>query len=256
MINEKSVYNPFSLEGKRIIITGASSGIGRQCAIDCSRMGAEVIMIGRNIERLQETSGMLAGKGHCSISMDVTDIQSTFIQDIVNQFGTIDGFIHAAGIEKTLPFKLLGQSDYQDILDVNVLSAFEISRQLTSRKYMNNGGSIVFISSITSVIARGGLTAYAASKGALNSGARVMALELSKRRIRVNTISPGTILTPMMTEYLSSLSEEDANKRKSGFMLGLGEPTDISNACIYLLSDASRWITGQNLVVDGGYTVQ
>lgn len=121
---------------------------------------------------------------------------------------------------------------------------------------MNNGGSIVFISSITSVIARGGLTAYAASKGALNSGARVMALELSKRRIRVNTISPGTILTPMMTEYLSSLSEEDANKRKSGFMLGLGEPTDISNACIYLLSDASRWITGQNLVVDGGYTVQ
>ena len=112
------------------------------------------------------------------------------------------------------------------------------------------------ISSISGVIARKGLAAYAASKGALMSTARVMALEMAQREIRVNTISPGTILTPMMQKALNSMSEEDKKKRIEGFLLGLGQTTDISNACIYLLSDASRWITGQNLIVDGGYTIQ
>ena len=115
---------------------------------------------------------------------------------------------------------------------------------------------MIFIASITAVIARGGVAAYSASKGALISAARVMAVELAKRQIRVNCISPGTILTPLMQNYLSTLSEEQYKARVDGFPLGLGETTDISNAVVYLLSDASRWITGQNLIIDGGYTIQ
>ena len=139
---------------------------------------------------------------------------------------------------------------------INCLSAFEIVKNLCGIKTFNKGGSIVLISSISGVIARKGLSAYAASKGALMSAARVMAMEMAPREIRVNTVSPGTILTPMMQKALDTMCEEDKRKRTDGFPLGLGDTTDISNACIYLISDASRWVTGQNLIVDGGYTIQ
>ena len=139
---------------------------------------------------------------------------------------------------------------------MNCLSAFEIVKNLCGIKTFNKGGSIVFISSISGVIARKGLSAYAASKGALISASRVMALEMAPREIRVNTVSPGTILTPMMQKALDTMKEEDRQKRVEGFPLGLGQTTDISNACIYLLSDASRWVTGINLFVDGGFTIK
>ena len=169
--------------------------------------------------------------------------------------GKIDGMICAAGIEKSAPIKLLTPADYESIMRVNTVSAFELVRQATGIKNMNSPASVVFISSITSVIARISTAAYSASKGALVSGAKVMAAELAKRKIRVNCISPGTILTPLMQNYLSQLSEDDHKKRISGFPLGLGQTSDISNACLFLLSDASRWITGQNMVIDGGYTI-
>jgi NAD(P)-dependent dehydrogenase (short-subunit alcohol dehydrogenase family) len=254
----ESPFNPFSLENKTILITGASSGIGRQCAIDCSRMGAKVVAIGRNEERLQETFSLMGGEGHAIYSFDLSQVESIreFISKVVADNGKLDGIICAAGIEKSLPIKLLKASDYEDILRVNTISAFELVRHATSVKTMNTPASIVFISSITSVIARTGTAAYSASKGALVSGARVMAIELAKRNIRVNSISPGTILTPLMQNFLAGLSEEDYQKRVSGFPLGLGQTSDISNACIYLLSDASRWITGQNMVIDGGFTAK
>ena len=142
------------------------------------------------------------------------------------------------------------------IYRTNNLSGFELMRQLSSIKNMNKGGSIIFISSITAIIGRSGVAAYAASKGAMISATKSFALELAKRQIRVNCISPGTILTPMMQNYLNDLDEISRQKRVDGFPLGLGETTDISNACIYLLSDASRWITGQNIIIDGGYTIK
>lgn len=246
--------NPFSLHGKRILITGASSGIGRQCAIQCSLMGAKVILIGRNNDRLEETLHLLSGKGHGSLIMDLNDINSSFVKDLVSEYGIFDGFIHSAGIEKTLPVKNLKTSDYEEVMKINAFSAFEIIKQLSSKKHLNDGGSIILISSITSLIARGGVCAYSASKGAINSAVRVIAIELSKRKIRVNSISPGTILTSMMRNYLNNLSEEEQKKRIAGFPLGLGNPEDIANGCVFLLSDASRWVTGTNLVIDGGYT--
>lgn len=251
------MYNPFSLENKTILITGASSGIGRQCAVDCSQMGAKVIAIGRNEKRLQETLNLLDGDGHAIYSYDLSEIDGIkeLISLIVAEKGKLDGIIYAAGIEKSAPIKLLLPSDYEEILRVNTISAFELVRQSIGVKFINAPASVVFISSITSVIARASTAAYSASKGALVSGARVMAAELARRNIRVNCISPGTVLTPLMENVLSQLSEEEYEKRISGFPLGLGEVTDISNACIFLLSNASRWITGQNIVIDGGYTI-
>lgn len=250
-------FNPFSLEGKTILVTGASSGIGRQCAIDCAKMGAKVVAVGRNQERLDEVVSAMEGNG-VSYSFDLANIDGIkeLVAMIVEKNGKLDGFIHAAGIEITSPVKLSKFEEYETLFRVNCLSAFEIVKNLCGIKTFNKGGSIVLISSISGVIARNGLSAYAASKGALMSAARVMALEMASRSVRVNTISPGTILTPMMQKAINAMSEEDKKKRIEGFPLGLGQTTDISNACIYLLSDASRWVTGSNLVVDGGYTTR
>lgn len=250
-------FNPFSLEGKTIMVTGASSGIGRQCAIDCSKMGAKVVAIGRDQERLNSVVNEMQGRG-VSYAFDLKEIGGikNLVEKIVEENGKLDGFIHAAGIEVTNPVKLSKPENYESLYRVNFMSAVEIVKHLCGIKTFNKGGSIVLIGSISGVIARKGLAAYAASKGALMSAARVMALEMAHREIRVNTISPGTILTPMMQKALDAMSEEDKKKRIEGFLLGLGQTTDISNACIYLLSEASRWITGQNLIIDGGFTMQ
>ena len=249
-------FNPFSLEGKTILVTGASSGIGRQCAIDCSKMGAKVVAVGRNKERLFEVVAEMDGNG-VSYSFDLNNVEGIkeLITTIVEENGKLDGFIHAAGIELTNPAKLTKFKEYESLFRVNCLSAFQIVKNLGIKTF-NKGGSIVLISSISGIIARMGLSAYAASKGALMSAARVMALEMSSRETRVNTVSPGTILTPMMEKALDEMGEEERKKRNEGFPLGLGKTTDISNVCIYLLSDASRWVTGQNIIVDGGYTIK
>ena len=246
--------NPFSLEGKTILITGASSGIGAQCAIDCSKMGAKVVLIARNEERLNRVLSQCEGDAHADMAEIVDKGARPLLERIVSEHGKSDGFIHSAGIQKTAPLKLLSMKDYEEVIKVNTLSAFEILKYLPNIKYMNAGGHIVLIASITGVIGRSGLAAYSASKGALISAVRSMSLELAHRGICINCVSPGTILTPLMQSYLDTLDESKKKQRIDGFPLGLGQTADISNACIYLLSDASRWVTGQNLVIDGGYT--
>lgn len=252
------MYNPFSLENKVIIVTGASSGIGAQCAIDCSKMGAKVVLVARNEERLQQTLNQMEGDGHLVKSYNLNDLDGikSLVASITSEIGKIDGFIHAAGIEITKPIKLLTPEDYETVYRTNALAGFEFVRQLSSIKNTNNGASVVLISSISGVIGRGTVAAYAASKGAMISATRTMSVELAKRNIRVNCVSPGTILTPMMQNVLDNMDEETRAKRVDGFLLGLGETTDISNACIYLLSDAAKWVTGQNLIIDGGYTAR
>lgn len=258
--------NRFSLLDKNIIITGASSGIGRVCAIECAKMGANIILLARNEERLMEVYDEVNevsienSRGrHLKFSIDLLEDLSSVskaIDDAVGELGKIDGFIHAAGVEKTLPINAMKTSDYESIFKVNAVSGFELAKIVAKRKNISDKGSFVFISSITAVIGRAGVVGYAASKGALVAGAKSMALELASKNITVNCISPGTILTPMMTKYLDSLPEAERLKRKEGFPLGLGEPIDVSNLAIFLLSDASKWITGQNFIVDGGYTVR
>ncbi len=251
-------FNPFSLDGKKIVITGASSGIGRQCAIDCSRMGADVVLIARNEDRLKETLASLTGEGHYYIKADLSNSECVCaaaerINDIC---GKVDGIVNCAGISTTLPFKLVSREKLDEFFATNVYSAIELSRELSKVKYMNAGGSIVFMASVMGVVGESGKALYSMTKGALIAASRSLACELSKRQIRVNCISPGAILTPI-NEKLPHMADPEQRKHLEDMhLLGLGKTSDIANGVIYLISDASRWVTGQNLLIDGGYTAR
>ena len=250
--------NPFSLNNKTIIITGASSGIGRQCAISCSKMGASVVLVARNEDRLKSTLSEMKAGNHLYYSLDVTsyDEIESVIQDVVLKIGKISGFIHSAGIELTLPLKMLKPIKFQEVFAVNVVSAFTISRILSKKKFIDDAASFVFISSIMAQLGQPGKIGYCSSKGALVAGARAMALEFAKRKIRVNSVLPGMIKTKMSLDLLDSLSKDSRLSIESMHPLNIGNTEDVANACIYLLSDASKWVTGTNLIVDGGYSAR
>lgn len=254
----KTSYNPFSLEGKRIIVTGASSGIGQQCAVSCAAMGASVVLIGRNQERLGNVLQQINDINSEAISLDIKNYDNVreCILKLIDRSGPFDGFIHSAGIDKTKPLRNVSPEDMTEVYETNVIAGINILKLLTKKGHFNIGFKAIFISSITSLIARVGTLSYTASKGAIVSATRELAVELAPKGINVNCISPGTILTSLMEKVLNEMSEEDRTKRLSGFPLGIGQPEDIANACIYLLSDAARWITGHNLIVDGGYTAR
>ena len=252
--------NPFLLKNKNILITGASSGIGRQCAITFSQLGANVILIARNEERLKETYNRLKKGNHLIISQDITEYNK--LEEVVNiavdKIGRISGFVHSAGIEMTLPLRNMQPSYYEKMFSINVISGFELAKIISKKKYIDKtGASFIFISSLFGVISQPAIVAYSSSKGALISGVKSIALELASRSIRANCISPGQIKSTRMTENIfNKLSKEEKTKRIEMHPLGLGKPEDIANACTFLLSDASRWITGTNLIVDGGYSAK
>ena len=252
--------HPFSLESKTIVITGASSGIGRQCAISCSRLGAKVVLIGRSEERLQETLALMYAPGkHYLMALDLTDYQKV-AEDIdiyVAREDRINGLVNCAGVSTTLPLKLTGMEKVQEMFAANVFAAYNLTNEVCKmRHFAKEGGSIIFLSSVMGCVGENGKSLYSMTKGALLSGTRSLACELAKKRIRVNSISPGAIITPI-NRSLPHMADPDRRKiLEEQHLLGLGETEDIANACIYLLSDAARWVTGINLVVDGGYTAR
>lgn len=253
------IENPFSLQDKVIIVTGAGSGIGQQCAIDCSHFGAHVILVGRNLENLNRTREMLDGSSHAIYQFDLTNLNQieNLIKRIVLENGKIDGLINCAGISGTEPVKLISDERLQQYFETNVYSAFVLTRELAKiGRYNSNGCSIIFIASVMGVVGESMKTAYSMTKGALISGCKSMAIEYAKRKIRFNCISPGVILTPINSKQPYMKDPEMRRLVESKHLLGLGKTSDISNACIYLLSSASRWITGQNIIIDGGYSIQ
>lgn len=252
--------NPFSLEGKHIVITGASSGIGRACAIQCSRGGAVVLLIGRDRQRLDETLALMENQQQHMISaINLTDFNAVeaALKSVVEKHGRFHGLVNAAGISTTLPLKLVTTEKLDEYFRTNVHAAINLCRIITKPAYMSNdGGSIILFSSVMGIVGEVGKTIYSLTKGALISGAKSMALELSVRKIRVNAVSPGVVNTPMTQKAVYSQDEESLNKITALHPLGLGLPEDVANACIYLLSDGSRWVTGTNLIIDGGYTAR
>jgi NAD(P)-dependent dehydrogenase (short-subunit alcohol dehydrogenase family) len=252
--------NPFSLEGKTIIITGASSGIGRQTAISCSKAGARVVLLGRDETRLQETlAAMNSSDLHLVYAVDLLDFEvvAEVMKDVFMQVGAYHGLVNAAGISTTLPLKLLSPEKMDHFFRTNVHGAIQLTKLFMKHAAQDNeGASVIFISSVMGMVGEMGKTVYSLTKGALISGARSLALELATRNVRVNTISPGVVVTPMSQSAVYSQDEESLNRVKSLHPLGLGKPEDVANACIYLLSGAARWVTGTNLVVDGGYTAR
>lgn len=248
--------HPFDLTGKRILVTGASSGIGQSVAVECSKMGAELILLGRNEERLIETLGKLSGENHCYAIFDFSN-KNDFegLNELVSKHGKLNGLVHCAGITSTLPIKSINEERLKTAFESNVFGAFELTKWFTKKSVINEvGASIVFIASVMGEVGEVGKSLYSMTKGALISGSKSMALELAPRKIRVNCISPGVVLTPMVENGVYANDEKLFQKVKDLHPLGLGNTEDIANSVIFLLSNASQWITGSNLIVDGGYT--
>jgi NAD(P)-dependent dehydrogenase (short-subunit alcohol dehydrogenase family) len=251
------LFNPFSLSGKNIIITGASSGIGRQCAVTCSRMGANVIIFGRDRVRLEETLKQMEEPDKhiiCSIDLTEYDKIAAAVSGIIEKTGRINSLINCAGISTTLPLNSITHQKMEQFFQVNVICGINLTRHVVkSSNFSETGGSIIFISSVMGVAGEIGKSLYSMTKGALISAVKSLSVELAPRKIRVNAVSPGVVETPMSQNAVYSRNEESLNRIKALHPLGLGRPEDVANACVFLLSDASNWVTGTNLTVDGGY---
>ena len=242
-------YNPFSIEGKTILVTGASSGIGRGIAIACSKMGASIILNGRNHNKLNETLAQLKSGTHSIITADLTDNDS--IIRMMESIPVLDGLVHCAGMGQRVLCKVATESDVDSVMDTNFKGPVLLQTELIRRKKINKGASIVFIASISSWSPSIGNAFYSASKGAIISYANCLALELAPRKVRVNCISPAMVWTELVLQ--EGVDEEQLKQDEQKYPLKrYGTPEDIANLAIYMLSDASSWMTGSNVKISGG----
>ena len=247
------MYNPYSLHGKTILVTGASSGIGRATAIECSRMGARVQITARNEGRLQETLSQMEGEGHASFVADLQDLGA--LTDLAAALPPLDGCVNNAGIIKTIPVQFLTAEALDEVLRINTIAPILLTQKLLKAKKIVKGASIVFSSSVAGINnASFGNSLYSASKGAVSAFVRNAALELAAKKIRVNAVCPGMVMTEIFKAGV--IAEEQIQEDIKRYPLKrYGYPEEIAHAIIYLLSDASSFVTGTNLVIDGGLTL-
>ena len=247
-----------ALAGRLVLVTGASSGIGKVAAAHFSRYGARIALVGRDRGRLDETRGLLDGDGHSVHSVDLTDADAAAdaVQAIASAEGMLHGVFHSAGTSLVLPAKLTKSRHLDDVFGAGVRGAFGVARGAAKKGVLADGGSLVFMSSVSSLRGRQGMAAYSAAKAAVDGMVRVLAIEFAPRRIRVNSITSGAVRTEMHEHFVNSMSDEIVRNYEQLHVLGFGEPADIANAATFLLSDASVWVTGTSLVVDGGYTAK
>jgi NAD(P)-dependent dehydrogenase (short-subunit alcohol dehydrogenase family) len=241
----------FSLEGKRIVVTGASSGLGRQIAIACAERGASLVITGRDEQRLAETFRALGTSGHDSVLADLTGAAGR--EKVASIARDVDGVVHSAGISRLSPIRMATSAHIEEVWKINYEAPLLLSQRLLAKNQIRVDGSILFLSSIAALIGVPGVGVYSGSKAALVATMRCLAMEVIKRRIRVNCLAPALVDTPLLAatgEVVGSL-----DKQQAAYPLGFGKPDDIANAAIYFLSSASRWITGTTLVMDGGLTI-
>ena len=244
-----TTFNPFTLEGKTILVTGASSGIGRGIAIACSKMGATVIINGRNEQRLAETMTEMQGEENLSLAADLSDSNS--LTGMVSRLPKLDGIVHCAGIGQRVLCKQLQEADLDTMMDVNFKAPVMLQTEILKQKKINKGASIVFIASIASDSPSIGNAVYSASKEAIISYANCLALELAPRLIRVNCILPAMIWTDLI--FKGGVTEEVLKEDEKKYPLKrYGKPEDIANLSIYLLSNAAAWMTGSSIKITGG----
>ena len=248
------MYNPFTLEGKTILVTGASSGIGRTTAIECSRLGATLVLTGRNEEALLETKAQLQGDGHVHLLADLSDEKNC--EELVKQLPVLDGCVSNAGMGKMLPVQFYSLEVLEDVFKINSFAPMLLLKHLVKKKKLKNPSSVVFTASISgynNVAPANGI--YGASKSALSAYMKYAALELAGKGIRCNAVHPGRVNTPLIANRL--LSQEDVEKDMEQYPLKrYAEPEEVAYAIIYLLSDASAFVTGSNLVIDGGRSLK
>lgn len=244
------MYNPFSLIGKNILVTGASSGIGRATAIECSKMGARILLTGRNEERLKETLSSLEGVGHRILSYDLSKEED--IKELCTNIPTIDGLAHCAGISMLKPILALNTNNLQEVFSTNLYAPILLTKQLAKAKKLQNGASLVFVGSISGISnVATALSAYGSSKSALNSFVQYAALEFSGKQIRCNAVLPGRVETHLLQNQ--TMSNEDIQKDIDKYPLKrYGKAEEVAQTIVYLLSDATKWITGTSITIDGG----
>lgn len=242
-------YNPFSLEGKVVLVTGASSGIGQGIAIECSKMGAKVVITGRNQDRLQETFNQLDGDGHIMIAADLNN--EADIEKLAAESPVLDGLVNNAGRGLSKPVNFIKMQDLQDVYQTNVFGIALLTKALLKSKKVNRGASIVFTSSLSSYMTGAGLSVYASSKAAVCAYMRTCAIELGPKDIRCNAVLPGMVETKLINDGTYT----DASKQADLSLYPLkryGTPADIAHGVVFLLSEASSWVTGLEMIIDGG----
>lgn len=245
--------NAFSLTDKKILVTGASSGIGRAISIVLAKAGAKLIINGRDETRLKETLvGLGTEKDHQSIAVDLSSEEG--IKKVADLSDNLDGIVHSAGILKPFPIKFLTEKQFSEIHKINYEAPVLLTAALLKAKKINDGASIVFISSISSRYGYKGGALYTGTKAALDSFSRTLALEHATQKIRSNTINAGMVRTRIFDQTSDIITSEMMDAHGNSYPLGFGEPEDIANAALFLLSPASRWITGTSLIMDGGLT--
>ena len=248
------MYNPFTLENKIILITGASSGIGKATAIECSRLGAKVIVTGRNEERLNQTLAELEGDGHQAIVVDLASDKG--VNTLVDQCPKINGLVNNAGATVTVPVQFINRENLEGLIQVNTVAPILLFQRLMKAKSLGKGASVVFTASISGLCCVGlGNSLYSTSKAAIGGFVKNAALELAGKNIRVNAVCPGMIDTHILDAGVVGADDLERERQKYP-MKRFGKPEEVAWSIIYLLSDASSFTTGSTLVMDGGFTLQ
>jgi NAD(P)-dependent dehydrogenase (short-subunit alcohol dehydrogenase family) len=248
------------LVNQKVLIIGASSGIGKATAIKLSKKGAKVVLVARSEDKLKEVITYCQGEGHSYYAIDVKDesgLDEAITNSVKETGEPFTSFVYSAGQEGTIPLKFAKSDFLNDILQVNTIPALLITKLLMKKNnFSKEGGSIVFISSVMGSLGQPAKSAYCMSKGALTAASKALALELASKKIRVNCVSPGMVITEMSLKILNSITEENVNEIKRMHPLGVGDVEDVVNGIEFLISDRSKWITGIDLLIDGGYSAQ
>lgn len=250
------VKNPLDMSGRRVLVTGASAGLGRAIAVLLAELGCKVTLCARDAGRLEATRAALAGEGHSieAFDLDNTDGIPAWMKQLAERGGPFHGAVHSAGVLATKPLKLINAADWDKSMRVNVVAASAVAKGLRQRGVCTEGASLVLLSSVMGLVGQPGQSLYSATKGALVAMTRSLALELAREKIRINCVAPAVVMAGMSEQLQQNVSPEQFAQITAMHPLGLGRGEDVAHAVAFLLGDTARWITGTTLVVDGGYT--
>jgi len=249
-------FNPMDLTDRTILVTGASSGIGRETSILLSRLRARLILVARNTDQLRKTESELEGSSHSIETYDLSTVSEIpiWLKSLASEIGPLDGLVHCAGIQINEPIRYLKVEDVDKVMQINFASAIHLAKGFRQKKVCSSPSSVVFLSSVMGLVGQPGASIYAASKGALVALTKSLAMELASEGIRVNCVAPGCVQTRIFERLLEPIPADQVAAIKAMHPLGIGSPVDVANAIAFLVADTGRWITGSTLVVDGGYT--